>query len=49
MENVRWFLQQNPEFESVSVEPVLCEELKKSVKEGCLQLLPVVFTTESGI
>ena len=46
MENVRWFLQQNPEFESVSVEPVLCEELKKSVKEGCLQLLPGIHESD---
>ena len=46
MENVRCFLQQNPEFESVSVEPVLCEELKKSVKEGCLQLLPGIHESD---
>ena len=46
MENVRWFLQQNPEFESVPVEPVLCEELKKSVKEGCLQLLPGIHESD---
>ena len=46
MENVRWFLQQNPEFESISVEPVLCEELKKSVKEGCLQLLPGIHESD---
>ena len=46
MENVRWFLQQNPEFESVSVEPVLCKELKKSVKEGCLQLLPGIHESD---
>ena len=46
MENVRWFLQQNPEFESVSVEQVLCEELKKSVKEGCLQLLPGIHESD---
>ena len=46
MENVRWFLQQNPEFGSVSVEPVLCEELKKSVKEGCLQLLPGIHESD---
>ena len=46
MKNVRWFLQQNPEFESVSVEPVLCEELKKSVKEGCLQLLPGIHESD---
>ena len=46
MENVRWFLQQNPEFESVSVEPVLCEGLKKSVKEGCLQLLPGIHESD---
>ena len=46
MENVWWFLQQNPEFGSVSVEPVLCEELKKSVKEGCLQLLPGIHESD---
>ena len=46
MENVRWFLQQNPEFESVSVEPLLCEELKKSVTEGCLQLLPGIHESD---
>lgn len=38
--NVQWFLKENPEFRLASIEDNLCGELKVSVKEGCLQLLP---------
>lgn len=46
MENVRWFLQQYPEYSLVSVEGSLCEELKLSVREGCLQLLPGIHDSD---
>lgn len=41
MENVRWFLQQYPEFELCDIRPLLCEQLQDvAEEEGCLQLLP---------
>lgn len=46
IENVRWFLQHNPDFESISVAPFVCEELQESVKEGCLQLLPGIHESD---
>ncbi len=46
IENVRWFLEQYPEFETRSLEPVLCSELKGSVEEGCLQLLPGIHESD---
>lgn len=46
IENVRWFLSQYPEFEQVSVESVLCDALKGSVEEGCLQLLPGIHESD---
>lgn len=46
IENVRWFLEQYPEFEVRSLEPVLCSELKDSVEEGCLQLLPGIHESD---
>lgn len=46
IENVRWFLRQYPEFEQVSVESVLCDALKGSVKDGCLQLLPGIHESD---
>ncbi len=46
IENVRWFLSQYPEFEQVSVESVLCDALKGSVKDGCLQLLPGIHESD---
>jgi len=43
MDNVHWFLREYPQFELVSIQEFLCEELKSSVQEdGCLQLLPGV-------
>lgn len=46
IENVRWFLEQYPEFETRSLEPVLCSELKGSVEEGCLQLPPGIHESD---
>lgn len=46
IENVRWFLQHNPDFESISVAPFVCEALQESVKEGCLQLLPGIHESD---
>ena len=47
MGNVQWFLEQNPEFELVSIREQLCEELQGFVeKEGCLQLLPGVHQSD---
>lgn len=47
MENVHWFLKENPEFELVSIEESLCDELKASVEEkGCLQLLPGIHESD---
>ena len=41
MGNVHWFLENFPEFELVSIEDRLCEELKQDViEEGCMQFLP---------
>ena len=41
MGNVRWFLENFPEFELVSIKDKLCEELKQDViEEGCMQFLP---------
>lgn len=41
IDNVRWFLEENKEFELVPIKEALCQELKSSVIcEGCLQLLP---------
>lgn len=46
IENVRWFLQNYPGFEQVSMESVVCDALKGSVKEGCLQLLPGIHESD---
>ena len=46
IENVRWFLKQYPQFKKVSLEDSVCEELKGSVKEGCLQLLPGIHESD---
>lgn len=41
MDNVHWFLQENKNFELVSIKDLLCDELKDDVmEEGCLQFLP---------
>ena len=45
-ENVRWFLDNSPEFEAEDITPFLCGELQKDVKEGCLQLLPGVHDSD---
>lgn len=47
MGNVYWFLEENPEFELVSIEDRLCDGLKESVeKKGCLQLLPGIHESD---
>lgn len=46
MDNVRWFLQQYPQYSLVPLEDNLCTELKLSVKEGCLQLLPGIHNSD---
>lgn len=47
MGNVHWFMEQHPEFQLDSIEELLCDELKNSVKEsGCLQLLPGVHDSD---
>lgn len=47
MGNVHWFLEENPEFELVSIKENLCKDLKESViEEGCLQLLPGVHESD---
>lgn len=46
MENVRWFLQQYKQYQLVSVEDKLCEQLKSSVKEGCIQFLPGIHNSD---
>ena len=46
LENVRWFLDNSPEFEAEDITSFLCGELQKDVKEGCLQLLPGVHDSD---
>ncbi len=47
MGNVEWFLKENPEFETVSIEARLIDALKAGVqKQGCLQLLPGVHESD---
>ena len=47
MGNVRWFLEQHPQFELDSIEDIVCDVLKSSVQEkGCLQLLPGVHESD---
>lgn len=47
MDNVRWFLSENPEFKLVPIKERLCEELRDSVvEEGCLQLLPGIHKSD---
>ena len=47
MDNVHWFLQENADFELVSIKELLCDELKKDVmEEGCLQFLPGVHESD---
>lgn len=47
MGNVRWFLEQYPQFKLDSIEDLLCDELRGGVKEkGCLQLLPGIHESD---
>ena len=47
MDNVHWFLQENADFELVSIKNLLCDELKQDVmEEGCLQFLPGVHESD---
>lgn len=46
MGNVRWFLEQFPEFEAVSIESALPEILKADIKENCMQFLPGVHKSD---
>lgn len=47
MGNVQWFLEQNPEFQLVSIKEQLCEALREDVQdEGCLQLLPGIHESD---
>ena len=47
MENVHWFLKENPEFQLTPIKDCLCEELQASVQEeGCLQLLPGIHESD---
>lgn len=47
MENVHWFLQENPEFALDDITEKLCPELKDSVTEGgCIQLLPGIHKSD---
>ena len=47
MGNVRWFLEQYPQYELDSIEDLLCDELRVSVQEeGCLQLIPGVHESD---
>lgn len=46
-ENVRWFLQEYPEFRLADIRDRLCDELKESVTDnGCLQLLPGIHKSD---
>ncbi|MEE1314837.1 MAG: 16S rRNA (cytosine(967)-C(5))-methyltransferase RsmB [Faecalimonas sp.] len=47
MDNVRWFLEQFPEFVLDPIAGQLCDELKSSVQEeACLQLLPGIHESD---
>lgn len=47
MDNVHWFLQENTDFELVSIKELLCDKLKNDVvEEGCLQFLPGVHESD---
>lgn len=47
LDNVHWFLEQNPEYSLKSIRENLCEELRKYVQEnGCLQLLPGIHESD---
>lgn len=47
LENVHWFLEQNPEFTLKDIRENLCEALRGDVQEkGCLQLLPGIHKSD---
>lgn len=47
IDNVHWFLEQNPEFSLKDIRENLCEELRKYIQEkGCLQLLPGIHESD---
>lgn len=46
IKNVRWFLENYPNYKNISIEESVCDELKGSVKEGCLQLLPGIHESD---
>ncbi len=47
LDNVHWFLEQNPEFSMRDIRENLCEELRGDVQEkGCLQLLPGIHKSD---
>ena len=47
MDNVHWFLENNPDFALDSIEDLLNEELKRDVMEkGCFQFLPGVHKSD---
>lgn len=47
LDNVHWFLEQNPEYTLGDIGENLCEELRKDVREkGCLQLLPGIHESD---
>ncbi len=47
IDNVHWFLEQNPEFSLRDIRENLCEGLRKHIQEkGCLQLLPGIHESD---
>lgn len=47
LDNVHWFLEENPEFSLKDIRENLCEELRADVQEkGCLQLLPGIHESD---
>lgn len=47
LDNVHWFLEQNPEFSLKDIRQNLCEDLREDVQEaGCLQLLPGIHESD---
>lgn len=47
LDNVHWFLEQNPEYSLRDIRENLCKELREDVQEkGCLQLLPGIHESD---
>ncbi len=47
LDNVHWFLEQNPEFSMKDIRNNLCEALRGDIQErGCLQLLPGIHKSD---